>query len=156
MKSVFFITRQSFFLFFMTFMLFVLSSGCGPQKKYTGPYLPDEELVIIRPTDKVFTHVKILSIDETEITHGPAGIAIHPGEHSMIMEAVLDYPFLDKYLYFEQSLNVNLEAGKKYTLHATILPLRNEGFAWISDDDDPEKMIVKKYAPAIIPLPNYP
>ncbi len=142
----------------MIILLSVLCIACGPQKKYAGPYLPDEEISIIKPDDKNFTHVFIRSIDkyELDLSDRESSFAVHPGEHTLIYEAVLDYPYLDKYLFFSQDLTFNAEAGHVYTLHASILPMRNEGFAWITSDKDPDKMIVKKYACCLIPLSTYP
>ena len=155
--SVFRIPRQFSLYFLMIILLSVLSLACGPQKKYAGPYLPDEELAIIKQDDKMFTPVKILSIDKkVPLYDGESSITVHPGKHTLFLEAVLDYPFLSKYLYFNQYLTFNAEAGQVYTLHATILPMRNEGFSWITSDNDPDKMIVKKYAVGIIPLSTYP
>jgi hypothetical protein len=137
--------------------LVILSIGCGPQKKYAGPYLPDDEIAIIKTDDKIFTPVNIISIDKTvPLYTGESYIAVHPGKHTLFLEAVLDYPFLQKYLYFNQYLTFNAEAGQVYTLHATILPMREEGFTWITADNNPDKMIVKKYAVGIIPLSTYP
>jgi hypothetical protein len=142
----------------MSILLSVLCLACGPQKKYAGPYLPDDEVAIIKPDDKVFTHVIIRSIDEYKLnlSDRESSFAVHPGDHTLFFEAVLDYPYLDKYLFFSQELTFNAEAGQVYTLHATILPMKNEGFAWITSDNDPDKMIVKKYAVGIIPLSTYP
>ncbi|MDA3896361.1 MAG: hypothetical protein PF482_09460 [Desulfobacteraceae bacterium] len=161
MRSIFFsvfrIPRQLILFFLMITLLAVLCIGCGPEKKYVGPYLPDEEIAIIKPDDKMFTPVNIISIDKkVPLYSGESDIAVHPGKHTLFLEAVLDYPFLQKYLYFNQYLTFNAEAGQVYTLHATILPMRNEGFSWITSDNDPEKYIVKKYAVGIIPLSTYP
>lgn len=149
--------RPPFFLFLSLLILSVVFSACGPDKKYVGPYLPDEEIAVIQPDDKVFTHVNILSIDKKVAlyTH-ESSIAVHPGTHTLFLEAVLDYPFLQKYLYFNQYLTFKAEAGQVYTLHATILPMKKEGFTWITSDRDPEKILVKKYAIGIIPLSTYP
>ncbi len=161
MKSIFFpifrTTRQFGFIFLMLILLAVLATACGPEKKYAGPYLPDEEIAIIKPDDKVFTHVNIISIDKkVPLYTNESSIKVHPGRHTLFFEAVLDYPFIYKYLYFNQYLTFNAEAGQVYTLHATILPMRDEGFSWISAEKDPEKIIVKKYAVGIIPLSTYP
>ncbi|MBC2717351.1 MAG: hypothetical protein HF978_18760 [Desulfobacteraceae bacterium] len=155
--SLFRKTRQSNFLFLIIILLPALIISCGPKKKYVGPYLPDEEIAIIKPDDKMFTPVKILSIDKNvPLYTDESSIAVHPGKHTLFLEAALDYPFLDKYLYFNQYLTFNAEAGQVYTLHASILPMRNEGFAWITSDRDPDKFIVKKYAVGLIPLSTYP
>jgi len=162
MKSTFFsvfrITRQLNLLFLMIIMFSVLCIACSPKKQYVGPYLPDEEIAIIKPHDKIFTHVNILSIDKYKFNHRDreTSFAVHPGEHKLYLEVVLDYPYLDKYLFFSQDLTFNAEAGQVYTVHATILPMRNEGFSWIASDQDPDKLIVKKYAKEIIPLSSYP
>jgi len=155
--SFFIIDRRSNLLFLITIILAVLFTACGPKKKYVGPYLPNEEIAIIKPDDKMFTPVNIISIDKKVplFTH-ESSIAVHPGKHTLFLEAVLDYPFLHKYLYFNQYLTFNAEAGQVYTLHATILPMRKEGFTWITSDQDPDKFIVKKYAVGIIPLSTYP
>lgn len=135
-------------------MLSFLLTACGPQKKYIGPYLPDEEIAIIKPGDKTFTHVKILSVDKYIVYPNELSVAVHPGTHTLFIEAVLDYPFLDSDLYFDQYLTFHAEAGREYTINATILPIEKQGFSWISDDRDSKKMIVKKYAEDIIPLPS--
>ncbi len=154
--SVFRIPRPQNFLILMI-MLTVLCTACGPKKLYVGPYLPDEEIAIIKPDDaKTFTHVNIRAIDQYDINDRGVSFAVHPGEHTVFFEVVLDYPYLDQYLFFSQDMTFNAEAGHIYTLHASILPMRNEGFAWISSDQEPEMMIVKKYAAGIIPLSNYP
>jgi len=161
MKSIFFpffsITRQLSLIFLIMTMSAVLFTACGPQKKYAGPYLPDEEIAIIKPDDKMFTPVNIISIDKkVPLYTNESSITVHPGNHTLFLEAVLDYPFLHKYLYFNQYLTFNAEAGQVYTVHATILPMRKEGFTWITSDNDPDKYVVKKYAVGIIPLSAYP
>ena len=162
MKSIFFpffsITRQLSLILLMLTLPAVLFTACGPKKLYVGPYLPDEEIAIIKPDDKVFTHVIIRSIDNFKLNLGDreSRFAVHPGEHTLVYEVVLDYPYLDQYLFFRQDMTFNAKAGQVYTLHATILPMRQEGFAWITSDQAPEKVIVKKYAVEIIPLSTYP
>ena len=136
----------------MFLMLFLGLGACGPQKKYAGPYLPDAETAVIQPGDKTFTHVRILSVDRTPLYTNESSIAVHPGRHTVFFEATLDYPFLEKDLYFNQYLSFDVEAGRTYTLNATILPMENKGFAWVAADADPEKWIVKKYARRILPL----
>jgi hypothetical protein len=150
------IARRSSFLLLIIVMMSVLVTACGPKKKYVGPYLPDDEIAIIKPGDKIFTHVNILSIDKHKLLTDESSISIHPGKHTLFLEAVLDYPFLDKYLYFNQYLTFNAEAGQVYTLHASILPMRDEGFTWITSDRDPDQLIVKKYAVSLVPLTSYP
>jgi len=119
--------------------------------------LSDEEIAIIKPGDKMFTHVNIISIDKkVPLYTDESIISVHPGKHTLFLEAVLDYPFLHKYLYFNQYLTFNAEAGQVYTLHASILPMREEGFAWITSDRDPDKLIVKKYAVELIQLSTNP
>jgi len=144
-------------LFLILVGLSVMTTACGPEKKYAGPYLPDDEIAIIKPGDKVFTHVNILSVDKKyRLTTDESSISVLPGRHTLFVEVVLDYPFLDKYLYFNQYLTFQAEAGEIYTLHASILPMKDEGFTWITSDRDPEKIIVKKYALMLIPLATYP
>lgn len=152
--SFFTIPRQVCFVFLSVLVLFSLLSACGPKKKYIGPYLPDEEIAIIKPGDKTFTHVNILSVDKNILYTNELSVAVHPGTHTLFIEAVLDYPFLDSDLYFNQYLTFHAEAGREYTINATILPIEKKGFSWISADRNPEKMIVKKYAVDIIPLPS--
>jgi hypothetical protein len=155
--SIFSTTRQLSVYFLMIVLLTVLCIACGPKKKYVGPYLPDEEIAIIKPDDKMFTPVCILSIDKNvPLLIDESSVAVHPGRHTLFLESVLDYPFLDKYLYFNQYLTFNAEAGQVYTLHATILPMKRQGYSWITSDKDPEKIIVKKYAVGLIPLSTYP
>ena len=155
--SFFRIVRRSSLLFFILIFLSGLLIACGPEKKYIGPDLSDEEIAIIKPGDKMFTPVNIISIDKNvPLYTDESCIAVHPGKHTLFFEAVLDYPFLHKYLYFNQYLTFTAEAGQVYTLHASILPTREEGFAWITSDRDPDKLIVKKYAVGLIPLPSYP
>lgn len=149
-------TQRRTIIFLCMVMVSMIMVACGPSKKYAGPYLPDEEIAIIKPGDKMFTHVNILSVDKVRLYRDESGIKLLPGKHTLFFESVLDYPFLDKYLYFNQYLTFNAEAGHNYTLHSTILPMRNEGFAWISSDREPEKFIVKKYAVGLIPLSTYP
>ena len=155
--SFFKIDRRSSLLFSSIFILAILFTACGPEKKYIGPYLPDEEIAIIKPGDKMFTPVNIISIDKNvPLYTDESSIAVHPGKHTLFLEAVLDYPFLHKYLYFNQYLTFNAEAGQVYTLHASILPMREEGFTWITSDLEPDKFIVKKYAVGLIQLSTYP
>ena len=155
--SFFRIMRRSRLLFLIIILLFCLLNACGPEKKYIGPYLSDEEIAIIKPGDKMFTHVNIISIDKkVPLYTDESIISVHPGKHTLFLEAVLDYPFLHKYLYFNQYLTFNAEAGQVYTLHASILPMREEGFAWITSDRDPDKLIVKKYAVELIQLSTNP
>ncbi len=155
--SVFKIARRSSLLFLIIIFFSGLLIACGPKKKYVGPYLPDEEIAIIKPDDKMFTPVKIISIDKNvPLYTDESSVAVHPGTHTLFLEAALDYPFLDKYLYFNQYLTFNAEAGQVYTLYASILPMKKVGFSWITSDMDPEKFIVKKYAVGLIPLSTYP
>jgi len=155
--SFFKIDRRLNLLFLIIVMLAVLFTACGPKKKYVGPYLPEEEIAIIKPGDKMFTHVNIISIDKNvPLYTDESSIVVHPGKHTLFLEAVLDYPFLDKYLYFNQYLTFNAEAGQVYTLNASILPMKDEGFTWITSDREPDKFIVKKYAVDLIPLSSYP
>jgi len=160
MKSTVFLSfssnRRAFFLFSAFAMLLLLLTACGPAKKYAGPYLPDGEIAVIVPDDKMFTHISIISVDKNRLATNENDIAVLPGTHTLFLEVVLDYPFLDKYLYFNQYLTFTAEAGHHYTLHASILPMRDEGFTWITSDRDPEKFIVKKYALGLIPLSTYP
>ena len=138
------------------FVLLVAAMGCGPSKKYAGPWLTDAEIAVIRPDDKVFTHVNIISIDRNRLTIGESDISVLPGTHTLFFEAVLDYPFLNNYQYFNQYLTFQAEGGQVYTLHATILPMENKGLAWITAEREPEKALVKKYAARVITLPEYP
>jgi hypothetical protein len=138
------------------FVFLVAAMGCGPSKKYAGPWLTDAEIAVIRPDDKVFTHVNIISIDRNRLTIGESDISVLPGTHTLFFEAVLDYPFLNNYQYFNQYLTFQAEGGQVYTLHATILPMENKGFAWITAESEPEKALVKKYAARVITLPEYP
>ncbi len=160
MKSTVFLSsgssRQAPFLFLIIVIFLLLLAACGPAKKYAGPYLPDEEIAVIQPDDKMFTHINIISVGKNRLATNENGIAVLPGTHTLFLEVVLDYPFLDKYLYFNQYLTFTAEAGHHYTLHASILPMRDEGFTWITTDRDPEKFIVKKYALGLIPLSTYP
>ena len=154
--SLFSINGQIRLLFLILVGLSIVVTACGPEKKYTGPYLPDSEIAIIKPGDKMFTHVNILSVDKYRLTTDESSISVLPGTHTLFLEVVLDYPFLDKYLYFNQYLTFYAEAGDIYTLHASILPMKDKGFAWITSDRDPEKYIAKKYAVRLIPLSTYP
>jgi len=138
------------------FVFLVAAAGCGPSKKYAGPWLADDEIAVIRPDAKVFTHVNIISVDKNRLTTDESDITVLPGTHTLFFEAVLDYPFLNNYQYFNQYLTFQAEGGQVYTLHATILPMENKGFAWITADSNPEKMLVKKYAVRVITLPEYP
>ena len=46
-------------------LVLVFLSACGPMKAYDGAVLEPEEISVIRPdTEKAFTHVKILKINE--------------------------------------------------------------------------------------------
>ena len=136
--------------------LVLLLTACGPVKKYAGPYLPDEDIAIIQPDEKMFTHVEILGIDKLALDVDESRIAVLPGRHVLFVEAAMDYPFLHKHLYFNQYLVFDAEAGQVYTIHSTILPMQDAGFSWITSDKDPEKIIVKKYAVVVVPVPTYP
>ncbi|MEZ4604416.1 MAG: hypothetical protein R2861_13745 [Desulfobacterales bacterium] len=100
--------------------------------------------------------MNIISIDRNRLTIGESDISVLPGTHTLFFEAVLDYPFLNNYQYFNQYLTFQAEGGQVYTLHATILPMENKGFAWITAESEPEKALVKKYAARVITLPEYP
>lgn len=148
------IHRQFYLVFLCVFIPAILMAACGPKKKYAGPYLPDEKIAVVKPGDKVFTHVNILSVDKNPLYTDELSISVQPGPHVFFIEAYLDYPFLDSDLYFNQYLAFEAEAGKTYTIDATILPMEKKGFSWVADEDDPETVIVKKYALDILPLPD--
>lgn len=140
----------------MLIFVFMTAAGCGPAKKYSGPYLADHEIAVIRPDDKTFTHINIISIDKKRLTNGESTVSVLPGPHTLFFEAVLDYPFLNNHLYFNQYLTFDAAAGQVYTLRATIQPMKNRGFAWITAESDPEQPIVKKYAARLVPLAKKP
>jgi hypothetical protein len=148
------IPRPFFCLFLSMVILSVLASACGPNKKYAGPVLPDNEIAVIKPGDKMFTHVSILSVDKIRLYTNESSVSVQPGTHTVFIEAVLDYPFLDSDLYFNQFLTFDAEAGQEYTINVTILPMEKQGFSWVTSDRDPETFIVKKYAVDLIPLPS--
>jgi len=127
-------------------LLLVLPSACCVAKKYEGPSLSNDEVALIRPDDKQFTHVSIISMDEKVLKTTESSVAVLPGPHVLFLEAWLDYPFVHKNLYFNLRLPFEAEAGDVYTLHATILPEKNKGFVWLTSEKDPEKFIAKQYA----------
>jgi len=159
MKSTgiaFFKIARQFHLFLLSVLvLSLLLTACGPAKKYAGPTLPDNEIAVIKPGDKMFTHVSILSVDKIRLYTNESSISVHPGTHTVFIEAVLDYPFLDSDLYFNQYLTFNAEAGQGYTINVTILHTEKQGVSWVTSDRDPEAFVVKKYAMDIVPLPSF-
>jgi len=152
LKSV----KRLFPVFLMVCSLSVLFNACGPEKQYNGQYLPDEELVVLKIDEKQFTFINILTLDGEDFNKRRGSFFLHPGEHTLLMEAAMDYPYLEGHLYFDAELTFEAEAGRVYTLCATILPMANDGYAWISSDLDPEGYVVKKYPPKLVLLSSFP
>ncbi|RJP85066.1 MAG: hypothetical protein C4518_17035 [Desulfobacteraceae bacterium] len=138
--------RRSGGLLVVGVLLAVLASACCVSKKYDGPGLPKEEITLIRPDDKEFTPVNILSIDGKVLKTTESSVTVLPGQHVLFVEAMLDYPLFSKQLYFNMHLPFEAEAGDTYTVHATILPMKKKGFVWLTSEKNPEKFIAKEYA----------
>lgn len=148
--SLFRVFRRSVGLLAIGAMLAVLASACCVSKKYEGPTLSKDEITLIRPDDKQFTQVNIISMDDKVLKTSESGVAVLPGPHVLFLEAMLDYPLLHKQLYFNMRLPFEAEAGDTYTVHATILPMKRKGFVWLTSEKDPEKFIAKQYATKVL------
>ena len=144
------IFRRAAGLLLIGVVLLVLPSAGCVSKQYKERDLAKDEIVLIRPDDKQFTQVNILSMDGKVLKATESSVTVAPGPHVLFVEAMLDYPLLHKQLYFNMHLPFDAEAGDTYTVHATILPMKRKGFVWLTSEKDPEKFIAKQYASKVL------
>lgn len=135
-------------------ILALFSNACGVYKHYDGPRRPKNEIILIQPGDKQFTYVDLIALDGRVLTVDKNRISALPGPHTLLMTATLDYPALHGRLRFHLNLPFEAEAGDTYTVRATILPLKNKGFAWITSEKNPEQFIVKVYTDKVMLIPE--
>ena len=134
-------TLQMLFMIILCIGLLSISA-CATKKAYSGPDLTLDKIAIIRPdTDKAFTEINILSIDEYEMEFFESDVAVWPGNHKMSIEVKVDFPYFNDALTFSQNVSFNVEAGHVYTICGKIDSVKNEGFLWVTSDKEPDQFV---------------
>ena len=119
--------------------VFFSFNACATKKAYSGPELTPDKIAIIQPdTSKVFTEIKIITIDEYDLEFFESEVAVWPGNHKLKIEVKLDFPYSRDALAFSQNVSFNVEAGHVYTVQGKIDQVKNEGFLWVTSDKSPE------------------
>jgi len=116
-------------------LLCVLLSACGPMKAYDGAVLEPDEISLIRPdTEKAFTHVRILKINDYAVDRLDSGVQVRPGENTIYAQVTLDFPYLNGFFHFCQTLTFKTAPGQTYTVYGRISPLLETGYIWVETD----------------------
>jgi hypothetical protein len=117
-------------------------SACATKKAYSGPDLPLDKIAIIQPdSDKAFTEIKILSIDDHEMEFYESEVAVWPGNHKLSIEVKVAFPYFNDSLAFTQNVSFNVDAGHVYTISGKIDSVENEGFLWVTSDKEPDHFV---------------
>ena len=125
-------------------LVLVFLSACGPMKAYDGAVLEPEEISVIRPdTEKAFTHVKILKINDYAVDRFDGGVQVRPGENTMYVQVTLDFPYLHGFFHFCQTLTFETAPGKSYTVYGKISPLLETGYIWVETDSAPGGVVAE-------------
>ena len=123
-------------------LLFVLVSACGPMKAYDGAVLDPGEISVIRPdTEKAFTQVRILKINDYAVNRFDTGVQVRPGENTIFVQVTLDFPYLHGFFHFCQTLTFKTAPGKNYTVYGRISPLLETGYIWVEADQFPGETV---------------
>lgn len=130
----------------MAFLIAFLSA-CGPMKAYDGAVLEPEEISVIRPdTEKAFTHVRILKINDYQANRFDAGVEVRPGENTIFVQVTLDFPYLHGFFHFCESLTFKTAPGKSYTVYGRISPLLETGYIWVETDSAAGEVVAESPA----------
>lgn len=129
-------------LFVMMAALFIFLSACEIKKAYNGPELAYDKIAIIQPnTEKAFTEIKIVSIDNYKLGLFESKVAVWPGVHKMLIQVKLDFPYLAYAMGFSQKISFKAEASRIYSIQAKIDTVNDEGFLWVTSDNDSDHYV---------------
>lgn len=139
--------RGAFYLAGVTVFLAAFLSACGPMKAYDGAVLAPEEISVIRPdTEKAFTHVRILRINDYPVNRFDSGVEVMPGENTIFVQVTLDYPYLHGFFHFCETLTFETAPGQSYTVYARVSPLLATGYIWVETDSSPGGVVAESLA----------
>ena len=98
--------------------LFVLLSGCGTMKGYSGEQLPASQTALIRNSSHFPEIVTIESVDNNRLGIGQTKVVVLPGSHQLYVHLLRN-----RFLWGEANangiVNVFAEAGHEYTIEGT-------------------------------------
>jgi len=123
-------------------LVLVFLSACGPMKAYDGAVLEPGEISVIRPdTEKAFTQVRILKINDYAVNRFDTGVQVRSGENTIFVQVTLDFPYLHGFFHFCQTLTFKTAPGKNYTVYGRISPLLETGYIWVEADQVPGETV---------------
>jgi hypothetical protein len=130
--------------FGISLMTLLTLSACVMMKAYDGAVLPADEISVIRPdTDKAFTRVRILGINEYPVGRFRPGLMVTPGQNTIAVQVTLDYPYLHGFFYFCETLTFDTAPGESYTVYGKIAPLLETGYIWVETDSAPGRIVAE-------------
>jgi len=134
-----------FFVCTGALLLVLLSlSACTSMKAYDGAVRPSDEISVIRPdTDKAFTRVRILEVNDLPVGRFVPGLQVLPGQNTVYVQVTLDHPYLRDFFCFCETLTFETAPGATYTVHGKISPLLLTGYIWVEGDKTPGRVVVE-------------
>jgi len=128
----------------ISFVLILTLSACVTMKAYDGAVLPDDEISVIRPdTEKAFTQVRILKINDYPVGRFRPALEVMPGQNTIDVQVTLDYPYLHGFFVFCKTLTFHTEPGESYTVYGKIAPLLETGYIWVETDASPGRIVTE-------------
>jgi len=134
----------AFFFFASSAILLLILPACVTMKAYDGAVLSPDEISVIRPdTEKAFTRVRILEINDYPVGRFRPDLAVMPGRNTISVQVTLDYPYLKGFFSFCETLTFETAPGETYTVYAKIAPLLETGYIWVEKGTSPGRIVAE-------------